>query len=298
MEFETNKTTCIRIPVSLKFEKNAMYENFIAPVRASRKLTTLIQDLLLLYYENDRVRAMLEDESEDALSLDDLLQQVDEILATQRDTTEDTELMQTKIAGMNAYLEKQHEILNDALQGGIGDMSTVFEDFAEYTDNTKETESVLFLEDKASDVEDLQTEVEEGNTEVLTVMQELVAQVSTLCDRISVLEQKNNTENTETVNKSIHMRTAMKKSNKADKNSTQAVVEVSTNNVVNTSDAVDDTTEDSILSFEDTMFTETDTPVVDTVGITDADEITNTDATIVKKQEVIKPKFMRSMEKM
>lgn len=51
----------IRIPVSLKFEKDDFFHDFVEPIKNDRGLSTLIVGLLRLYYENTTVKAEYEE---------------------------------------------------------------------------------------------------------------------------------------------------------------------------------------------------------------------------------------------
>lgn len=50
----------IRIPISLKFEKDEMYLKFIQPARDDRSLTQIITTLLRAYYEDEEVRKLVD----------------------------------------------------------------------------------------------------------------------------------------------------------------------------------------------------------------------------------------------
>lgn len=69
----------IRIPLQLKFERDDMFETLIAPARADRSLTTLIQQLLQAYYTSQTVRDIVAQQSMGFSDIDLLAKQVDKV---------------------------------------------------------------------------------------------------------------------------------------------------------------------------------------------------------------------------
>lgn len=197
--FNSEQVATIRIPVSLKFDVDDMYENLILPARNSRTLTTLIQDLLRLYYENDHVRALIENDTENALELDALLQQVDGILAAEKENTAYMSMLQTQVDGMNDYLEQQHSVLSSELESGINGFAD-FTDFAEYentqSDNvTNEPVLQLSVQDTVGNAQDTQVNstlvgANSSDTDVVSMVQVLMQQMNTLCQKVSAMEHK------------------------------------------------------------------------------------------------------------
>ena len=162
-----------------------MYENLILPARTTRTLTKLIQDLLRLYYENDKVRRLLEDDTEYSVDIDDILQQVDGILAAEKESAAYTSILQTQVEGMNEYLEQQHSVLSSGLESGING----FADFAEET----EVEPVLSIgvqDTFVSNSDISETSADTGTTEMVGLVQTLMQQVSVLSKKIDSLERK------------------------------------------------------------------------------------------------------------
>lgn len=123
IEFNAEQEDVVRVPLSLKFVANDMYDNLIVPARNARMLTKLIQDLLQLYYENEYVRDLIErpEEVETGFTsdYDAIMQQINDLLATQKEAADKTLILETQVGGMNAYLEQQQEILSAGLDGGF-----------------------------------------------------------------------------------------------------------------------------------------------------------------------------------
>ena len=59
-DFSILQEDTLRIPVSLKFEKDEMYFNFIKPAREDKSLTKTILNLLRAYYEDDEIRKLVD----------------------------------------------------------------------------------------------------------------------------------------------------------------------------------------------------------------------------------------------
>lgn len=69
----------IRIPLQLRFERDDMYMNLIAPARADRSLTTLILQLLTAYYQDETVRDIITKRSMGITDIDILTKQVNRV---------------------------------------------------------------------------------------------------------------------------------------------------------------------------------------------------------------------------
>lgn len=69
----------IRIPLQLRFERDDMYMNLIAPARADRSLTTLILQLLTAYYQDETVRDIITRRSMGITDIDILTKQVNRV---------------------------------------------------------------------------------------------------------------------------------------------------------------------------------------------------------------------------
>lgn len=76
----------IRIPIQLKFERDDMFETLIAPARADRSLTALIQQLLQAYYTSQTVRDIIAQQSMGFTDIDLLAKQVDKVARAHSNT--------------------------------------------------------------------------------------------------------------------------------------------------------------------------------------------------------------------
>ena len=76
----------IRIPLQLRFERDDMFDTLIAPARADRSLTTLIQQLLQAYYRSQTVRDIIAQQSMGFTDIDVLAKQVDRVAKAHNNT--------------------------------------------------------------------------------------------------------------------------------------------------------------------------------------------------------------------
>ena len=138
----------IRIPIQLKFERDDMFETLIAPARADRSLTALIQQLLQAYYTSQTVRDIIAQQSMGFTDIDLLAKQVDKVARAHSNTR--------MLANMMA------DDIQDANDGV-------------YASNTANTSGQT-------------TGQSTGTDAVMSMLQEIAAQVGNLSNRMNNLE--------------------------------------------------------------------------------------------------------------
>lgn len=98
----------IRIPVSLKFEKeSSFYAEFISDLRTDRKLTDLITDLLRLYYEDEQLRSLINVRLESINEFSEVYSQLDKIQMQHNQTMMATAMLASQNQGIIKSLEQE-----------------------------------------------------------------------------------------------------------------------------------------------------------------------------------------------
>lgn len=101
----------IRIPVSLKFDKNSsFYREFVAPKRESRELSEFIVNLMRVYYENDRLRVALDEAIDELTPFGKIKKQLERI-----------HLEHSKVLMTTAVLSSQVSQMIDKVENAIHD---------------------------------------------------------------------------------------------------------------------------------------------------------------------------------
>lgn len=90
----------VRIPMQLRFARDDMFEDLIAPARADRSLSTLILQLLQAYYRDETVRDIVTRMSMGISELDILNKQVDRVMKSQNNANIMAAVMQGNINNM------------------------------------------------------------------------------------------------------------------------------------------------------------------------------------------------------
>lgn len=139
----------IRIPLQLKFERDDMFETLIAPARADRSLTTLIQQLLNAYYTSQTVRDIVAQQSMGFTDIDLLAKQVDKVSKAHNTTR--------MLASMMA-------------------------------DDIQDAQDGLYAKQTSENVSSKGTVVGVGSDAVMTMLQEIAAQVGNLSARMNQME--------------------------------------------------------------------------------------------------------------